>query len=188
MIMEATTNTSNEYLHLGIAEKGKLYALEGNYKEALRHYKEAIRMTQNKPQGELFFQHYVQCTMEALELSGAYDEVISFCEKFLDLLEEKGNDELILKYKAEMLQRMAIQFLLKDDKAEAEALFKTAQKIVGTGKLKLTDELLNWILRRYTLSKKQISDLQKKYNYFIVKKENVRPEIAVELPEIMKQY
>ena len=186
MIMEATNNT--DYLHLGIAEKGKLYALEGNYKEALRHYKEAIKMTQNKPQGELFFQHYAQCTMEALELTGSHDEVIHFCEKFLDLLEEKENNELIIKYKADILQRMAIQYLLKNDTEEAEALFKTIRETIGVGKQKLTDELMNWIQRRYTLSKKQICDMQKKYQYFIVTKENVRPEIAVELPEIIKHY
>jgi tetratricopeptide (TPR) repeat protein len=42
--MEKETNKYK--LHLGIAEKGKMYAVEGNHKEALRHYKEAIKMTQ----------------------------------------------------------------------------------------------------------------------------------------------
>ena len=32
----------NINLHYNIAEQGKLYATQGNHKEALRHYKEAL--------------------------------------------------------------------------------------------------------------------------------------------------
>ncbi|MCC6186253.1 MAG: hypothetical protein IT256_03790, partial [Chitinophagaceae bacterium] len=93
------SNSNNTYsLHLGIAEKGKMYAVAANYKEALRHYKEAIKMTQNQANGELFFQHYMQCTMEALELMKAYDDVINYCEKFLDLVAAQTQNELIAKY------------------------------------------------------------------------------------------
>lgn len=183
------SNSNNTYsLHLGIAEKGKMYAVAANYKEALRHYKEAIKMTQNQANGELFFQHYMQCTMEALELMKAYDDVINYCEKFLDLLAAQTQNELIAKYIAEVEQRMAIQYLLKGDKDEAKPILQKAQKAIGVGKLKMVDELLNWIIRGYAIAPKQIAELQKKHKYFIVSKENLKPEIAIELPELINHF
>lgn len=182
-------NTDTKYsFHLGIAEKGKIYAVAGNHKEALRHYKEAIKMTQNQVNGEMFFQHYIQCAMESMELMGAYEEVINYCEKFLDLLDTKEQTEIIVKYKADVLQRMAIQFLYKEDKEEAKALFQIVQKTIGIGKQKLTDELLNWLLRGYNINPKQILEMQKKHQYFIVNKDNLKPEIAIELPEIINHH
>lgn len=183
------SSKDNTYsLHLGIAEKGKIYAVAGNYKEALRHYKEAIKMTQNQANGELFFQHYMQCTMEALELMKAYDDVINYCEKFLELLTAQLPNAVIVKYTAEVEQRMAIQYLLKGEKEEAKTILQNAQKAIGVGKLKMVDDLLNWLNRGYAIAPKQISELQKKYKYFIVSKENLKPEIAIELPEIINHF
>ena len=39
-----TTGAIN--VHYNVAEQGKVLALQGNHKEALRHYKEALRMCQ----------------------------------------------------------------------------------------------------------------------------------------------
>jgi tetratricopeptide (TPR) repeat protein len=183
-----TTANTQQKLHLGIAEKGKLYSLQGNYKEALRHYREAIRLVQNNKDNDLFFQHYSQCVMEALELSGAYDEVISYCEKFMDFLEEKEESEFVIRHKAHVLEKLAIQYILKGDKEEALPLLKQAQSLLKKGVQPLTDELLNWVQRNYQLSKKQIHEAQKKYNYFIVRKDKVRPELAIEIPDMMKQF
>ena len=174
---------SNRYaLHLGIAEKGKMNAVEGNHKEALRHYKEAIKMTQGQEMGEMFFQHYMQCALESLELMGAYDDVLNYCEKLMELLNTKENSELISKYKAETWQRMAIQHLHKDDPETALEYLIKATKETGKGKLKIADTLSNWINRKYKITKKQILDLQSENNYFIVNKNNLKPEIAIELP------
>lgn len=182
------TAGNNQKLHVGIAEKGKLYSLEGNYKEALRHYREAIRLVQNNKDNDLFFQHYSQCVMEALELSGAYDEVISYCEKFLDFLEEKEETEFIKRHKAHILEKLAVQYLLKGSREDALPYLKEAQNGIGKGVQPLTDDLLNWAQRNYQLTKKQITEVQKKYNYFIVRKDKVRPEYAIEIPDILKQF
>jgi tetratricopeptide (TPR) repeat protein len=182
------TKPSQQKLHLGIAEKGKLYSLEGNYKEALRHYREAIRLVQNGKDNDLFFQHYSQCVMEALELSGAYDEVINYCEKFLSFLDEKESSEFVTRHKAHILEKLAVQHLLKGEKEEALECLREAQSLVKKGVQPLTDDLLNWTQRNYQITKKQIQDAQKKYNYFIVRKDKVNPEYAIEIPEMMKQF
>ncbi|MEY4926529.1 MAG: hypothetical protein RI894_965 [Bacteroidota bacterium] len=165
-----------------------MYSLEGNFKEALRHYREAIRMSHRDADSEIFFQHYSQCVMEALELSGAHDEVIAYCDTFLDFLAEKldensADTSLLTKYYAAVLERQAIQFLLQGEKEDAIDTLKLAQQKVGRGKQPITDDLLNWALRGYTISKKQVTDLQRKHQYFIVRKDTVQPAIAVELPQ-----
>lgn len=178
----STITQPQKLFHYGIAEKGKLFQLAANYKEALRYYREAIRLVQGIEHGEIFFQHYSQCVMEALELSGSYDEVISYCEKFIEFLEEKETDDLVKKYKGSILEKLSIQYLLKEDKESALDYLKEAQSIVGKGKQPLTDELLNWTQRGFQISKKQLQDAQKKYHYFVVDKTTVNPAHAIELP------
>jgi tetratricopeptide (TPR) repeat protein len=178
-------NNNKYVLHLGIAEKGKMYAVQGNHKEALRHYKAAIKMTQGQDKGEIFFQLYMQYTLESLELMEAYNEVLNYCETFLTLLDGKEENEFITKYKAETWQRMAIQFLYKDEIETAKEYLLLIMKEKGIGKLQVAQKLLDWVNRGYKISKKQISDLQKENNYFMVTKENINPEIAIELPQVI---
>ena len=174
----------NKYLlHLGIAEKGKMFALQGNHKEALRHYKEAIKMTQGQEKGDIFFQLYMQYTLESLELMGAYDEVLSYCETLLSFLEGKDNNEIIIKYKAETWQRMAIQYIYKEDHESAKEYLMFVKKETGGPKLPIAERVLDWINRRYNITKKQLTDLQKEHKYFIVTKENINEELAIELPQ-----
>ncbi|SNR14103.1 hypothetical protein [Tenacibaculum jejuense] len=170
-------------LHYRIAERGKMHALDKNYKEALRHYKEALKLTREQKDSELFFQHYSQCVMETLELSGAYDQVISFCENYRAFLQEKEEDFLVQKHNAFVSERQAIQHILRGEQEEAKSLLQTTQKNLGKGKQPITDELLNWLLRGYKVNPDQLRQLQKKHNYFIVRKESVNPKIAMDLPE-----
>ncbi|MDC1162419.1 hypothetical protein OAT18_03145 [Tenacibaculum sp.] len=170
-------------LHFRIAERGKIHALDKDYKEALRHYKEALRLTQNQKDSELFFQHYSQCVMESLEQLGSYDEVISFCENYRSFLEGKEKTVLVKKHYAFVSERQAIQHILKEEQEEAKELLAKAQQDLGKGKQPITDELLNWLLRGYRISKEQLVKLQKKHNYFIVRRESVNPKIAMDLPE-----
>ncbi|TCI94285.1 peptidylprolyl isomerase [Tenacibaculum sp. M341] len=170
-------------LHYRIAERGKMHALDKNYKEALRHYKEALKLTQKQQDSELFFQHYSQCVMESLELSGAYDEVISFCENYRSFLKEKEQDVLVRKHNAFVSERQAIQHILKGEQEEAKDLLQEIQKDLGRGKQPITDQLLGWLLRGYKINADQLKQLQQKHNYFIVRKESVNPKIAMDLPE-----
>ncbi|QXP73719.1 hypothetical protein H0I31_12140 [Tenacibaculum sp. AHE15PA] len=174
---------NKKMLHFRIAERGKMHALDKNYKEALRHYKEALRLTQTQKDSELFFQHYSQCVMESLEQLGSYDEVISFCENYRAFLNDKETNVLVKKHNAFVSERQAIQHILKEEQEEAKALLTSVQKEIGKGKHPITDELLNWILRGYKINKDQVTRLQKKHNYFIVRKESVNPKIAMDLPD-----
>ncbi|WP_046758281.1 hypothetical protein [Kordia jejudonensis] len=172
-----------QMLHYRIAERGKMHAIDKNHKEALRHYKEAMKLTQQEQDSELFYQHYSQCVMESLELSGAHDQVISFCENYRSFLQDKEQDVLVRKHNAFVSERQAIQHVLKGEQEEAKELLQEVQQDLGKGKQPITDELLGWLQRGYKVNKDQLTRLQKKHNYFIVRKESVNPKIAMDLPE-----
>jgi tetratricopeptide (TPR) repeat protein len=177
-------NAEKYLMHLRVAEKGKLLCLEGKYMESLMHLKEAIRMIQDTPKSDIFFQHYSLCVMEVLELSEAYDEVISYCEKLIELLESTNiTSELRDKYYAFIIERMAIQYILKGETDCAADLLKSARERYRSSKMPITEQLLIWLNRKFHLSKKQIQELEKNNNYFVIRKDSVNPDIAVELPE-----
>ena len=185
------TETGTINLHFGVAEKGKVFALQGNHKEALRHYKEALRMCQSLPNADLFFQHYSMCAMESLELMESYEEVIDFCDKSLDFLESREDlkdNPVFEKYLASIHERKGVQFLLLGEKQMAIESFKAVQSLVGKAMMPLTNDLLNWAMRGYTISPAQIRELQKKHKYFTVRKENVNEKLAIELPQNINPY
>ncbi len=175
-------------LHVRIAERGKMHALDKNYKEALRHYKEALRIVQSQKDSELFFQHYSQCVMESLEQSGANNEVISFCENYRAFLKEKETNDLVDKHNAFVCERQAIQHLLKEETDMALDLLLEAKTSLKKHKQPITEQLLNWLQRGYSINKKQILGLQKKHNYFIVRQELINPDIAMDLPEAFSAF
>jgi tetratricopeptide (TPR) repeat protein len=184
-------NTTAHNIHYGVAEKGKLWALDGNYKEALRYYKEALRMCQTVPNADIFFQHYSLCAMEALELMGAYNEVIDFCNKCLDFLEAKAEltgNAMADKFKASLWERMGIQYVFIGEQEEALAAFKNAAQIFDKACLPISQEIMQWMVRGYRIQHNQIKNLQLKHGYFAVRKDSVNESIAVALPEMMNPY
>jgi tetratricopeptide (TPR) repeat protein len=166
-------------MHLGIAEKGKLYCLQGNYRQALRHFREAIRMVQHQAGSDIFFQHYGQCVTEALELSGAHQEVIDYCEKFIGFLDAK-------EAQTDMVEKMAIQYLMLGDKETAKELLQQVQK--NQMVLPIAQQLTQWLQRGYSIQPKQIKDLLQKNQYYIIRTDKVNPAIAVELPEAIAPF
>ena len=185
-------NSISDYnLHFGVAEKGKVFALHGNHREALRYYKEALRMCQSLPNADVFFQHYSLCAMESLEKMESYQEVIDFCEKCLEFLKDKEElqqQPIFRKYVASIIERKGIQFLYLNEREEAIGCFKEVKQLMGMKIQSLANELLNWCLRGYSISPNQIQNIQNKYGYFTVRKENVNERIAIELPKMINPY
>lgn len=179
--------TTEHIMHLRIAEKGKLYCLQGNYRQALRHFREAIRMVQNQTGSDIFFQHYGQCVTEALELSGAHQEVINYCEKFIDFLDAKEEQtDMVVACRNLMLEKMAIQYLMLGDSEEAKALLQQVQK--NRLALPVAQQLTQWLQRGYSIQPKQVKDLLQKNQYYIIRADKVNSAIAVELPEVIAPF
>ncbi|MEL6536537.1 MAG: peptidylprolyl isomerase [Bacteroidota bacterium] len=177
--------TNPASLHLGIAERGKMHALAGDYPEALRHYREALRMAQEQSDTNVFFQHYTQCVMESLERSGAHTEVISYCEKVNQHFEEHPADTTLgRRQHAAVLERWAVQLIRQGEGTDSRQLLEEAQKLTGRGVHPLTDALLNWVQRGFAISTQQLEQVQTRHHYFVVRQDQINEQIAIDLPKV----
>ena len=161
-------------MHYGVAEQGKVLALKSRYEDALCHYREAIRLAVSIKAPELFFRHYTQCVMESLELIGAYSEVIEYCEN-VDQFFQKMPVKLPIHRKdhASNIERKAVnEFKIGQREAATEDFIK-AIELSPKGTLPLSEDLLNWLKRGLQPDVRRVVELQKKYNYFVVRKELV---------------
>lgn len=170
-------------LHMGIAEQGKLLALKHNHGEALRHYREAIRLAISIKAPEVFFRHYTQCVLESLELTGSYREVIEFCEKAdnhyqtLDL-----STQLVKKDWGSARERCGVNYWKAGDTALARERFE--QALALSDQLPLAVELLGWLRRGLSADANRIVALQKKHRYFVVRTDQVNSNIAIPIEKL----
>lgn len=179
--MKAPQNTSR--FHLGIAEQGKLDCMKGKYSKALHQFRQAIRLCAESKDSDVFFQHYSQCVMEVLELMKAHEEVIAYCDKIISHIEENAVEHNIAKkLMASTLERAGIQCVYLKEYENAKDYFKAAQDLLGKGVLPLTDQLLVWVQRGLSIRDNQILSQQKKHGYFVIQKEKIKSEIAIEIP------
>ncbi|WP_235282204.1 tetratricopeptide repeat protein [Methyloterricola oryzae] len=170
--------------HIGVAEQGKCYALQGKHDWALAYYREAIRMTVQAGEHEIVFRHYLECVLESLELTGAYDEVLDYCDKALALLagsESTPHTEMEL---AHILQRQGVAHLKAGQREEASAALRRAvEKAKALGwSLPLAATLLGWVERGLQVDSRRIVAEQQRNRYFIVRPETVDAARAVKLP------
>ena len=163
-------NSAAHEVHLSIAEAGKLHALKGNHKEALRHYREAMRLAVSSKAPEVFFRHYTQCVLESLELTNAYDEIIQFCndahQHYSGL---KLNSSLHRRDHGSILERLGMVQLKKGANDEGRSALELAQQIAGVGALPITDEVLGWLTRGFAVDATRLLQSQRRHNYFIVR-------------------
>jgi tetratricopeptide (TPR) repeat protein len=180
---EAITKDSAHKIHLSIAEAGKLHALKNNHKEALRHYREAMRLAVSSKAPEVFFRHYTQCVLESLELTESYAEVIQFCkdaDKHYTQL--KANSNLHRRDHGSILERLGIAQLKQGDQAAGKATLEQACQVAGEGTLPLTQEVLGWLQRGFAVDKARLLQSQRRRHYFVVRSDNVDAKQAQPLP------
>lgn len=175
-------------LHMGIAEQGKIYAVEGNHKLALAYYQSAINMTVQAGDPELFFRLYLESALESMEHLGLHDEVIDYCNRALKIYEEnppsEDNDFAKLDF-ANIHQRKGIVLFKMGQKEEAKEYLKKALDLIKKekGKFPLSEKVLRWAQTGMYIDAKRVLSEQKSSKYFTVTKENLRPEAAIKLPD-----
>lgn len=170
-------------LHLGIAEAGKVHALANRHAEALRHYREAIRLAVAAKAPEIFFRHYSQCVLESLEQSGGDAEIIAFCEAAeahyagLD-----ADTPLHRKDRGTSLERLGLAELRRGDAAAARATLESAIALAGKGVLPLAEQVAGWLQRGLSVSPARLVEAQKRHRYFVVRPGAVDASRARQLP------
>lgn len=170
-------------LHLGIAEQGKLFALANDHHEALRHYREAIRLAVAGKAPEVFFRHYTQCVLESLEMLGSYDEVVQFCHD-ADRHYRALEAQLAVQQRdhGAILERLGMVRLKQGQRDEALQALTRAREIAGKGTLPLTEEVLNWLHRGLHVDARRLLQSQHRHCYFVVRADQVDRRRACRLP------
>ena len=181
------------HLHLNIAEAGKVHALANRHAEALRHYREAIRLAVGAGAPEIFFRHYSQCVLESLERSGGDADIIAFCEAaeaHYARLNETGEDAdtpLHRKDRGSILERLGLAELRSGDVATARATLNTAIGLAGKGVLPLAEQVHGWLQRGLAVSPALLAQAQQRHHYFIVRADAVDSSRACQLPAAVGQ-
>lgn len=173
-------------LHIGIAEAGKLRALAGDHTDALRHYREALRLAQAARAPEVFFRHYTQCVLESLERTGAHGEVIAFCEQAISHYDAQDATLAVhQRDKAALLERLALNRIKAGRGADAQAPLDAAMDMAATGDLPVARTVRDWLRRGMRPDPRRITELQAKHGYYAVTADRVEPDRAIALPDRM---
>lgn len=180
----------NTHIHTGLAEQGKLHAVAGEHSTALIYYREALRMVANSSAHEVYFRHYLECSLESLEILGAYNEVMAYCDKAIDFY-QKFKTESAEKAKfiqvdvAHLHQRRGVILYKRGDKSGALEALQTAERLSRQNsiKLELTTSLLNWLRRGMHLDSARVLAEQNARHYFSVRRDTIRPHLAIRLTQ-----
>lgn len=178
-----TVGNERHRLHLDIAEAGKVHALGHRHAEALRHYREAIRLAVAAKAPEVFFRHYAQCALESLELMASYDEVIRFCEE-ADRFHRQmtAGSPTQRRDHAAILERLGlVRIKAGQPEAGIEAL-RRAIALAGPGALPAAEDALAWLDRRLAVTPERVLASQKRHRYFTVRADQVDRSRARPLP------
>jgi tetratricopeptide (TPR) repeat protein len=174
---------SKEMMCLGLTEQGKIHAVANNHDEALRYYREALRLAKDCKNADVFFHHTTQCIMESLEHTGAYDLVKEYCERSEDHYESLDiSDPVLKKHRAANLERLAVAHLQLEEPEEARNALDLAVALAGKKILPVAEAVLRWLQRGLSVAPAQLKSLQKRHDYFIVNKADIRRDLAIELP------
>lgn len=170
-------------LHLSLAEHGKLCLLRHDFGEALRHFREAIRLCVSARAPDVFFRHYTQCVLEALEKAGDYGQVADYCRK-ADAHYGAAGLETALHRKdhGAILERLGIMELRQGRPGEAAITLARAVARAGGGVLPLAEQLAGWLRRGLATPADRLMQLQVRHGYYAVRDGTVNAGIARELP------
>ncbi|MFE8597723.1 hypothetical protein [Archangium violaceum] len=170
-------------LHSRLAEQGKLLALQGGHAEALRHYREALRLASQSGAPEVVLRHYAWCVLESLERSGAFEEVLSFCQRVeAHYSRQPPSTELARLDLASHREHQGMALLGLQRATEARERLEAAVTLAGPGRLPLSERVLSWLRGGLHVDARRLALEQERHRYWSVRPEAVNPSIALPLP------
>lgn len=184
---EAPEHSASAGLHMGIAERGKIYAVEGDHSSALQYYRVAMRIAVMAKDPEIFFRHYLECVMESLEHMGAYEEVLAYCDKAIALYAETPPPNVMAKMDlASIHLRRGVVLLKQGERAEAQLSLRASQEVAKSvgGELPLARVLLRWAQTGYVIDSARVVAEQRRSGYFVVRKDQLERGRAIELSDV----
>lgn len=191
MTTTETETPRGHQLHMGIAEQGKVHALEGKHGLALTCYREAIRIAVRSGAPEVFFRHYMECTLESLERMGSYPEVLDYTDRAIShyaaiQAESEAQRSLIRADLVHIHQRRGVVLLKLGRTDEARQALEQARSLARPGlRCELCDTLLGWIARGFHVDAHRILTEQEARRYFSVRPDTVNRAAAIPLPSVL---
>lgn len=163
-----------------------MHALAGAHREALIHYRAAIRLAVEQGAPEVFFRHYMECSLESLELTGGFAEVIAYCDRAIDhYAANPPAHDVARRDLAHVHQRRGV-CLLKLGERDASRDALTRAQASGSGSLPLAASLLHWVRSGWHCDAARILAEQRRHAYFTVRQDQVDPTRAIELPAALR--
>jgi len=172
-------------LHIDVAERGKMLALKGRHADALERYREALRMARAVQAPQLFARHYLHCVLESLEHMGSHDQAAALAgEAARAGATEAGATEADAQTptpfqrrdRAYLLERQGMNQLKAGDVSAARVTLVAALTLDEA--LPLTRVVLDWTARGLSVNASRLIEAQRKYGYFIVRRDAVDPARA----------
>jgi hypothetical protein len=168
--------------HLSLAERGKRAALRGDHASALRDYREAMRLAVSSSAPEVFFRHYLEATMESLELMGAFDSVVEYCRLAIEHYRLRPPEHAVAWLDlASVHQRCAAVLLKQGQVALARAELKLALGAAAraSAPLPLAQRLQHWLDRGHTITPTRLIAEQRRCGYFSIRQDTVAQDSPV---------
>jgi tetratricopeptide (TPR) repeat protein len=131
---------------------------------------------------EVFFRHTLECTLESLELLGAFDEVLAYCDRALEHYRKRPPAHAVAtRDLAHVHQRRGV-VLLKRGEREAARADLAASVRLQPGSMPLAATLLRWVSAGLHFDAARIVAEQHRHQAFCVRHDTVAPDRAIPLP------
>jgi len=191
-VSASTEGVQGIVTHFGLAEQGKLHALAGEHDRALLYYRHAMRMAVGEGAPEAFFRHYLECTIESLELMESFEDVLDYCRRADDhykgvVTTDEHQIAFIARDRVAIAQRRGLVLAKLERRGEAIDWLAETRRRASLAKMDvpLIAVLDEWLRRGLHVSTERIVAEQRRLCYFAVTPDSVDPSRAVSLPEAL---
>ena len=175
--------TDSPMLHQSFTEQGKLYFLEGNFDLALKYFRYSLELAVQTESPQFLIKHYMECLLEALEMTENYAAVITYCDRVIGLLEDEDKNLEKCVYLAQAYQKKGIILLKSGKGLESKNLLEASLSMAKSNKfpMPLAENILFLINSGITPNKERIFEEQQQAGYFFINPENTNKAIALKI-------
>lgn len=135
-----------------------------------------MRLAVSSGAPEVFVRHYIEATMESLELMNEFGSVFAYCERAIEHYREHPPAHPVAWLDlASIHQRHASVLLKQGQVGPARVAFEQAIDIAARAptRLPLAEALVSWLRRGLVVSPERVVAEQRRYRYFSVRPETV---------------
>ena len=164
--------------HVRLAEAGKAAALRGDHANALLRYRDAMRLAAEQQAPAVLRRHYLEISLESLELIEEFDSVLEYCDRAIAHYAEHPPQSDVASLDLATIHQRKGAVLMKTGAREAATRAFGQAIEIGTrigARLELARLLQGWIARGLVVSADRITREQRRVRYFSVRSDTMGP-------------